>query len=1216
MNGKKTVLRGYAMVALLFICILANYGGRELASALSLPIWLDSYGTFFAAYAAGPIPGAIVGAAANFLFFMWHGISFTYALVSVFIGVSVGLLVRRGYLETFFKSMTVGGTAAIGSMVISSVLNLIFSGGSTNNIWGDGVINYMAENGIPRNFSVFIGQLYLEFPDKLLTVILLFLSIRLVRHFRNSGADKTAKEAAAAVTALMLLFAAVPLSEIHAEAADTERVSYIQTVYNGENSLPPGHANAVVQTNDGILWIGTYAGLYRYNGKEFRHMNDFAEIKNVNCLFVDDEGRLWVGTNDNGVAIIINDAVANVINTGDGLPSDSIRSITQNSAGEYYIGTSDGIAALELKIGITLTAVLPEVGYVGRQSSDSIGNTAAVNSEGDLYIISGGKITAKLSPPEDSGKFSCCTFSEDGTLMVGTTDSAVLKCRLEDGEVKVEKSVVCGGMTKINQITFHPDGTIWLCSDKGIGFLDKSLRFTKQESNSFNHSIENMTSDYQGNLWFASSRLGLLRLSRSAVTDVFADSGIEGSIVNSTAIYNGLLYSGTDDGLTVLDLSTHTSITNDLTKLLKGARIRCLMPDSAGNLWVCSYGAGLICYNSRGVITRYSETVPDMGTRVRVCTELSDGTIAVGCSTGVYFIKDAVLVGSIPFSDDFGYAQALCFLEDNGTLYAGTDGNGIVKITRNSINGRITRSEGLTSEVILRMVKDPEDGSIYIVTSNSLCRLENGSVRVLKAFPYSNSYDVIIHGDKVFVPGSAGVYVVDKQELLSGSLSSYTLLDSKTGLIGSLTANAFNAIDEKDCVYLSTDRGAFTIDLNNYLLHSKAFRLMVSEVRLDDKPQRIDRMTDLSIDRTVTKIEFVPEIINYTHENPTVSYMLEGFDSDWTNVPQSELLSVVYTNLEPGDYTFRLAVRDSAGSILEENIYRLRKDRAIQDNMWFRFYMIGVGGLFIGWLTWFVSRRRLEHTLQLQQAKLQLALTQAQMANETILAIAKTVDAKDFRTSKHSQRVSEYSALIAKEYGFTPDECENLRKAALLHDIGKIAIPDNVLNKPARLTDEEYAKMKTHVTRGAEILKDVTMIDHVVEGARYHHERYDGRGYPDGLKGEEIPLYGRIIAIADAFDAMTANRVYRKKQDIGYVLGELHKNRGTQFDPELLDIFLKLLDDKVIDIDSLYKDIVPEEDPNAKPAEKAEDKSEAKPAEKSEDKPPEEKTAESGRKEG
>ena len=114
--------------------------------------------------------------------------------------------------------------------------------------------------------------------------------------------------------------------------------------------------------------------------------------------------------------------------------------------------------------------------------------------------------------------------------------------------------------------------------------------------------------------------------------------------------------------------------------------------------------------------------------------------------------------------------------------------------------------------------------------------------------------------------------------------------------------------------------------------------------------------------------------------------------------------------------------------------------------------------------------------------------------------------------------------MIASEYGFTIAEQENLRKAALLHDIGKIGIPDAILKKPGRLTDEEYAIMKTHVTLGAEILKDFTLVDHVVEGSRYHHERYDGTGYPDGLKGNDIPLYGRIIAIADAFDAMTANR--------------------------------------------------------------------------------------------
>ena len=139
-----------------------------------------------------------------------------------------------------------------------------------------------------------------------------------------------------------------------------------------------------------------------------------------------------------------------------------------------------------------------------------------------------------------------------------------------------------------------------------------------------------------------------------------------------------------------------------------------------------------------------------------------------------------------------------------------------------------------------------------------------------------------------------------------------------------------------------------------------------------------------------------------------------------------------------------------------------------------------------------------------------------------------------------------------------------------LSDIGNIGIPDHILNKPARLTDDEYAVMKSHVTRGAEILKDFTLLDHVVDGARYHHEKYDGTGYPDGLKGEDIPLYGRIIGVADAFDAMTANRVYRKQMDFSYVLNEMRRCSGTQFDPKFVDILLKLIDEGKIDLNALY----------------------------------------------
>ena len=148
---------------------------------------------------------------------------------------------------------------------------------------------------------------------------------------------------------------------------------------------------------------------------------------------------------------------------------------------------------------------------------------------------------------------------------------------------------------------------------------------------------------------------------------------------------------------------------------------------------------------------------------------------------------------------------------------------------------------------------------------------------------------------------------------------------------------------------------------------------------------------------------------------------------------------------------------------------------------------------------------------------------------------------------------------------------EEVYLAALLHDIGKIGIPDRILNKPDKLTDEEYDIMKSHVDRGAEILKNFTLIDRVEEGVLYHHERYDGRGYTHGLKGEDIPLNARIIGIADAFDAMTANRVYRKKLDFTYVLSELEKGKGTQFDPKLVEILLGLIEDGTIDVKQMYQ---------------------------------------------
>lgn len=183
---------------------------------------------------------------------------------------------------------------------------------------------------------------------------------------------------------------------------------------------------------------------------------------------------------------------------------------------------------------------------------------------------------------------------------------------------------------------------------------------------------------------------------------------------------------------------------------------------------------------------------------------------------------------------------------------------------------------------------------------------------------------------------------------------------------------------------------------------------------------------------------------------------------------------------------------------------------------------------------------------------------------QAITAIAKTVDAKDTYTRQHSTRVARYSREIAIRSGlFDSEEIDVIYRTALLHDIGKIGIPDSILNKPARLTDEEFMKMKEHTTIGAQILKDVTLIKDVDKGAKYHHERFDGRGYPQGLKGEEIPIVARIVGVADAYDAMTSDRAYRKKLSEDIVRGELEKGRGAQFDPVFCDIMLGIMDDKI-----------------------------------------------------
>ncbi len=211
---------------------------------------------------------------------------------------------------------------------------------------------------------------------------------------------------------------------------------------------------------------------------------------------------------------------------------------------------------------------------------------------------------------------------------------------------------------------------------------------------------------------------------------------------------------------------------------------------------------------------------------------------------------------------------------------------------------------------------------------------------------------------------------------------------------------------------------------------------------------------------------------------------------------------------------------------------------------------------------------RVSHCLELRrlQKDLESEVMEKTKQNEDLFlgivkSLAAAIDAKDTYTNGHSVRVAEYSREIARRAGFDSEAQRGIYITGLLHDVGKIGVPDAIINKKGKLDDEEYSIMKTHPQKGADILSNIKDMPELSVGARWHHERYDGKGYPEGLSGEDIPSEARIIAVADAYDAMTSHRSYRDILPQEVVRSEIVKGRGTQFDQAFADIMLEMIDE-------------------------------------------------------
>ena len=953
-----------------------------------------------------------------------------------------------------------------------------------------------------------------------------------------------------------------------ATVSDTnlEQWGYFMYLYDNANGLPTSEANAVAQMGIGFIWIGGYGGLIRYDGNEFKHFDPSTGITSVNCLYMDSKERMWIGTNDAGVVLRQN-AEFQFWGRSEGLRSLSVRAICEDGVGNIVIATTEGMAYISCddELHVIEDSRIKDK-YIRYLSADKDGTIYGCTMDNCFFAMENLELTFFYDGEAmGMGEIFCINPDPDekGKVYIGTGGSDILYGNIADG-LKNRKKLSAAPQEQINDILIASDHKIWIVANNGLGYFDEKGKYIEMKNSPMNSSITSITEDKEGNLWCTSSRQGVMKVVRSPFVDITGISGLDRVVVNTTCIYQGDLYIGTDAGLQLLDREYNPK-ENILTEMLAGVRIRSIKTDSSGNLWLCTYSTnadyGLICYHGDGTCEIFNEASGMVSSKIRTITELSDGTIAVASSGGVNLIKDGKIISTYNETDGITNAEILSITEgDNGSIYFGSDGGGLGIIKDGEVRS-LGLDDGLKSQVVLQLHKDPKRDIYWIITSNSIAYMKDEQIHTLSNFPYSNNFDMQFdaHGG-IWVLGGNGIYFVNGDNLLSDEELVYSFYDTRNGLPSIATANSRNYISPDGTLYIAGTSGVSSININTAREGKNDVKLVVPFIEIDGKEVFVKEGETIVIPSDCKRLAVHGYAMTYAHD-PQVSYYMEGFDDKPTVVAKHDMQPINYTRPHSGEYVFHMSIIDvMTGEAVNSLAVKIIVEKAFYEHVWFWLVVIATITMMVLVIVQIYVRNKMEHLLKKEEED-------RTFIREIIQVFAKSIDIKDEYTNGHSFRVAEYTKMIAERSGYSEAEVEKFYNIGVMHDIGKITVPDEILKKQGKLTDEEFEIMKQHAANGYEILKEVQVLPELALGAGYHHERMDGKGYPSGKTEDEIPDVAQIIAVADTFDAMHSTRPYRKKMKMENIVAELKRVAGTQLNAKYVQVLLDMIDEGEFDED-------------------------------------------------
>ena len=942
-------------------------------------------------------------------------------------------------------------------------------------------------------------------------------------------------------------------------------------MYDNSNGLPTSEANAIAETSDGFIWIGSYAGLIRYDGNTFERIGTTSGISSIKCLYVDSRDRLWMGTNDNGVAVMENGSFR-LWGKTDGMKSAHTRAIAEDQNGTIYIATTCGIATIDKDFNLSmLEDDLISDSNMRFLAAGTDGLIYAVTNLGDIMTLQDGRVVNYIAGSSNAETGTVGAFYPDlvspGKVYLQAEDYRFYHARM--GETLTEVTPINIDPISMVQMISFIDGNLWICGSNGVGFVENDV-FHLLENLPMNNSIGGVMKDYLGNLWFTSSRQGVMKIVPNQFSDLFQRFDIPSCVVNATCMCEDKLFVGTDSGLLILDeqgaltsfpltkaatLSGEDLGSNDLLELLNGCRIRSIIRDSQGRAWISVWRKlGLLCY-SQGEVVSYTMDDGLLSTSLRSVAERQDGAILVALAGGANVIKDGRVAESYGEEQGITTTESLTVAEGlNGDIVLGSNGGGLYIIDGNGVRN-INVEDGLPSDVVLRVKRDQANNVVWIVCSSAIAYMTpDYRVTTVKEFPYTNNFDLYQNGEgDMWVLSSNGIYVVPTDQLLANGRIDPVYYSRANGLPCIATANSYSEVTAGGDLYIAGSTGVCKVNIDEPFEDVNDLKAVVPFVEADGKTVYPDENGNFVVSYKTQKLTIPSFVFNYSLSNPQVSYRLEGFEQESTTVDRDDMVPVDYTNLRGGTYHYLMQLKDNMGRGNKTVSIQITKEKAFYEEIWF-YVIVGLAALVLLMLIVRFYIRRKTQALEKKHKE-----TSA-LVSEITEAFAKVIDMKDAYTNGHSSRVAKYTAMLARELGCDEDTTEKYYRIALLHDIGKVGVPQEVLNKAGKLTDEEFDIIKSHTTQGYETLKQITIMPELAVGAQAHHERPDGRGYPNHLKGNEIPRVAQIIAVADCFDAMYSNRPYRNRMNFDKVVSIIKEVSGTQLTPDVVDAFLRLVE--------------------------------------------------------